>query len=167
MLPDTIKTLAVSEVGFWVQWGLIIQVVAAWLALVVFMLFLLTRIGYRISHKHLKVTLLGIPVRRVRLDNIRNIHTHYVRFGEKWYNHLFLKFDQVLVIQKRRGLIKDFVITPEQRYVFKAELDRAIRNYMGLPPAPTVANTTTFERLAAQAAANKKTPPPANPPPGK
>jgi hypothetical protein len=65
-------------------WTFIGVVVAAWLGLVAVLLFLLTQVRYRVGPKHLKVTLLGIPVRRVRLDNIRNVHTRKSRFVERW-----------------------------------------------------------------------------------
>jgi hypothetical protein len=129
-----------AELDFWVNWWPVLAGVGAWLGLVVILLFLLSRIDYRIGPKHLKVTLLGIPIRRLRLDNIRNIHTRRVRVAEKWHNQLFAKPDRILVIEKRRGLFKSFVITPEQRFVFKMELDRAIRTFMGLPPGPTAAD---------------------------
>ena len=57
--------------------------------------------------------------------------------------------DRILVIEKRRGLIKRLVITPEQRYVFKAELDRAIRACMGLKPAPSFASLTVLDQTTA------------------
>ena len=138
----------VGGVNFWVEWGPLIIVVVAWLALVGLGFFLVGQINYRIGAKSLQVTLLGIPFRWVRLDNIRNIHTRRIRLGEKWHNKLFRKGDRILVIDKRRGLFKRLQITPEQRYVFKADLDRAIRSHLGLPPGPTAASTTTFEKLA-------------------
>ena len=112
------------------QWWLILAVIGIWLALIAFLVFLLLQVRYRIGPKHFKVMILGIPVRRVRLDNIRNLSTRPVWFGEKWHNLLFPRLDRILVIQKKRGLLKNFVVTPENRFVFKTELDRAIRAYL-------------------------------------
>jgi len=33
---------------------------------------------------------------------------------------------RILVIRRRRGWLKDFIITPKNRYVFKAELEQAL-----------------------------------------
>ena len=146
-MDQFVKMLDNSGVGPWREWVPILAVLLAWLGLIFLLLFLLRHIDFRIGPKHLKVTLLGIPIRRVRLDNIRNLHTRRVRFAERWHNMLLTQPDRVLVIEKKRGLIKHFIITPEQRYVFKSELDRAIRAHLGLKPGPTAADTTTFDRM--------------------
>jgi hypothetical protein len=95
-------------------------VVAAWLLLVLILLICLRSVSYRVGRKHLKILVAGVPVRRVRLDNIRNIHTRKVRCLERWHNMLFPTADRLVVIEKRRGLLKRILITPEQRYVFKS-----------------------------------------------
>jgi hypothetical protein len=105
--------------------------------------FALTRVTYRIGPEHLQVVLLGVPVRRVRLDNIRNIHTGKILFAEKWHNTFFPGPDRLLVIEKRRGLMRFLVITPERRFVFKAQLDQAIRERLELDP---VSNSTELQR---------------------
>ena len=119
-------------------WALIGGVVAAWLLLIFVLLFLLGRVSYRVTRKHLQIRVLGVPVRRVRLDNIRNVHMRKVWCLEKWHNMLFPTMDRIVIIEKRRGLIKRMLITPEQRYVFKSEMDRAIRACLGLPEEPPV-----------------------------
>jgi hypothetical protein len=122
--------------------------VVGWLGLIFGLIFCLRRVNYQVGRKHLKVTILGIPVRRVRLDNIRNIHTRKPRFAERWYNMLFPTLDRILVIEKRRGLVKCFVITPEQRYVFRSELDRAIRSHVGLKPLGVTPAAPAQEKAA-------------------
>jgi hypothetical protein len=150
-IDDLIARRDVGGLSGWRAWWPILAIVAIWLALVAFLIFLLTRVNYRVGPKHLKVTVLGIPVRRIRLDNIRNIHTRKTRFAEKWHNTLQPRHDRVLVIEKRHGWFRHFEITPEQRYVFKAELDRAIRAHLGLKPGPTAAQITTFDKMQAPA----------------
>jgi hypothetical protein len=152
-LQSAVAKMGAAWLGNLQGWQLILVVVGIWLGLIVFLCFLLTRINYRVGPKHLKVTLLGVPIRRIRLDNIRALHTRRPRLAEKWHNMLFPTMDRILVIEKRRGLIKRLVITPEQRYVFKAELDRAIRAHVGLRPALTLADVSTFEQ--AQTAATR------------
>lgn len=112
---------------------------------VCFFLWLPTRIRYRITARHLQIRLFGIPIRRVRLDNIRYVGTARVVFAEKWPNGWFPSHHRFLVIRKRRGLIKNFIITPHQRYVFKAEIDRA-RQALGLDETRPPGNTEILER---------------------
>lgn len=165
-----------AGMGAWREWGPIVVVILAWLALIVMLLFLLKQVDYRIGPRHLIVTILGIPVRRVRLDNIRNVHTpgpkRKPKFAERWHNTLHPikpSFDRFLVIERRRGWIKRFVITPEQRYVFKNELDRAIRACLGMKPGPTVGDVTTFEKMTVSPEdmlprGDEEQPPPPSPP---
>ncbi len=162
------------ELGPWGPWLLVLgALVVATLALGI-IVFLVGRIDYRITERHLQVTLLGIPIRRLRLDNVRHISSHRPPVSERWPNQIFIRRDRVLVIEKRRGLFRHFLITPEQRYTFKAALDRAVRAVNGLPPAPTVADRMAFGvMMAAQtglSAIEQGTgvpPPVATPPPPK
>jgi hypothetical protein len=146
-LTDLAGILDDLGLGAWRSWGPIILMIVGWLGLVAWLLFLVTRIRYRIGPRHLSVTLLGLPLRRIAFGNIRAVHTHKPYFSEKWYNTLLPTFDRFLVIEKRRGLFKSIIITPEMRYVFKADLDRAIRGHLGLPSAPTVGETTTYDKM--------------------
>jgi hypothetical protein len=86
-----------------------------------------------------------MTVRRVRLDNIRHISVQPCWFAEKWHNVISMTQDRVLVIHKRRGLVKNLQITPETRLVFKARLDRAIREVMNLPWPPEPAEVDSGE----------------------
>jgi hypothetical protein len=147
------------------QWLLLAGGLAAVLAAVALFVFLVRRIDYRIGPRHLKVTLFGIPLRRLRLDNIRHISTHRPFFCERWQNQVLLRRDRVLVIEKRRGLIRCVLITPEQRFVFKAALDRAIRAANGLPPAPTVADRMVAEEFRPSPGPTAAVSPPGGAPP--
>ncbi len=112
---------------------------------VCFFLWLPTLIRYRITARHLQIRLFGLPIRRVRLDNIKYLGTHPVFFAEKWPNAWFVSHHRFLVIQKKCGLIKNLVITPKHRYVFKAELDHA-RRALGLNETRPPGNTEFLER---------------------
>ena len=118
----------------WSQWiadplrpgtHLAMAVLGGWLLLVVGLLVLLICIRYRVGEKYLIVSIFGIPVRWVRLTNIRHVGTARVRFAEQWHNQILVKPQTVLVIRKRRGLIKNLVITPLHRHAFMAEIERA------------------------------------------
>ena len=97
---------------------------------------LMTRIRYRIGSRHLKVVLFGVRLRRVALDNIESVSK---RAGdgwtERWWSTLKPKH-RLLVIRRRRGLVRNFAVTPRNRYVFKADLERAMQR-VGNRPQPT------------------------------
>ena len=86
---------------------------------------LLLRLRYAVTEKHLRVTLFGLCLRRVRLSEIERVSKRQSGPAEKWHNTL-KPSHRILVIRRRHGLLKEFVITPKNRYVFKAELERAV-----------------------------------------
>ncbi len=91
------------------------------------MLWLITRLRYRIGSRHVKVTLFGICIRRVALENIEAISKR--RGGglaEHWWSTMRPKH-RMLVIRKKRGLFKNFVITPKNRYIFKTDVVRGAK----------------------------------------
>src|SRR5947207_13241886 len=86
---------------------------------------LASQLGYVITERHLKITLFGICLRRIRLADIDCVSKRQLHLAEKWYNTLNPSH-RILVIRRRRGWFKDFIITPKNRYVFKAELEQAL-----------------------------------------
>ncbi len=84
-------------------------------------------IRYHVTRRFLKITWLGLPVRLVRLKNIAHIGSSPVFWAEKWPN-AFKPGNRRLVLLKRSGLIKHLVITPKNHFVFKAELDKAMKH---------------------------------------
>ena len=88
------------------------------------LLSLITLIRYRITTRYLEVRFLGICVRRLLHEDIRYISKHRSGWAEFWWNTLW-PAKRILVIRRRSGWLKNFVITPPSRYIFKAELDRA------------------------------------------
>src|SRR6266566_511520 len=83
------------------------------------------RLRYRITERHLKVTLFGVCLRRIHLSDIERVSKRPVNRAEKWHNTL-RPAHRVLVIRRRHGWFRDFVITPKNRYVFKSELEQAM-----------------------------------------
>jgi hypothetical protein len=96
----------------------------------------MTRIRYRVGSRHLKVVLFGIRLRRVALDSIESVSK---RAGdgwtERWWSTLKPKH-RLLIIRRRRGLVRNFAVTPKNRYVFKADLERAMQR-VGNRPKPS------------------------------
>jgi uncharacterized protein (UPF0248 family) len=86
---------------------------------------LASRLRYVLTDRHLKVTLFGLCLRRIRLADIESVSKRQAHRAEKWYNTL-KPAHRILVIRRRRGLFKDFIITPRNRYVFKTELEQTL-----------------------------------------
>src|SRR5881394_1712272 len=88
---------------------------------------LASQLRYVLTERHLKVTLFGLSLRRIRLADIETVSKRQAHWAEKWYNTL-KPAHRILVIRRRRGWFKDFIITPKNRYVFKAQLEQALSN---------------------------------------
>src|ERR1044072_3372653 len=106
-----------------------ILVFCALCVLVAILLFLwiMTRIRYRIGSRHVKVLLFGITIRRIALTSIEGGSK---RRGDGWAEHWSSTMHpkhRTLVIRRNRGLCKNVIITPKNRYVFKTDLERALR----------------------------------------
>jgi|ERR1051326_5714120 hypothetical protein len=86
---------------------------------------LASRLRYVLTKRHLKVTLFGLCLRRIRLADIAGVSKRQSKWAEKWYNTLKPSHRR-LVVRRRNGWPKEFVITPKNRYVFKADLERAL-----------------------------------------
>jgi len=100
-------------------------------------LWLVRQIRYRIGSRHVKVILFGIALRRVALANIETVSKRCADgWSEHWWSTMKPKH-RMLVLRRRRGLFKNFVITPRNRYVFKTDLERALRRVAGGPRDPS------------------------------
>ena len=120
----------------WQNYLEVVAVTGAWLGVIVLAVLLKKSIRYSVGPRHVKVKILWfLPVRRVRLDNLRYIATNSPHWAERWTNLIFLRRDRILHLRKRRGLFRSLVISPEKRILFKAEIERA-RETLGLPPLP-------------------------------
>lgn len=115
---------------------------------------MVTRIRYRIASRHVKVLLFGICIRRLAFDKIDSVSKRRGEgLAENWWSTMRPKH-RMLVLRRKRGLFKNFVITPKNRYIFKTELERAMQR-AGLAAAPTEAlpseNETNDEGAAESA----------------
>jgi hypothetical protein len=89
-------------------------------------LWVISRIRYRIGSKYLKVVLFGLVLRRVAFSDIESISKRRAGgLAEHWWSTMRPKH-RLLVIRRRHGLCPNFVITPRNRYAFRADLERAM-----------------------------------------
>lgn len=88
------------------------------------LLWSVTSIRYQITPRYLRVTWLGVPVRWIRLADIKHIGNKPVAWAERWPNVLF-DSRRTLVLRRRRGLFRSFLITPKYPFEFKMTLEQA------------------------------------------
>ncbi len=119
---------------------MVVQVAAALVALILAYLVVIPLIRYRVTPHWLLITLLGLPIRWVSLKNIRFITDHCKEASERWPNTHNPK-TRMLYIRKRRGFFRNLMITPHKRFVFKAELEKAIH---ALDPKASLEDTRFF-----------------------
>src|ERR1051325_6542186 len=95
------------------------------------------QLRYAVTARHLQVRLFGFCVRRIPFSEIVRVSKRQTRRAEKWCNTL-RGSHRMLVIRRRRGWFRDFIITPKNRYVFKAELEAAMARWrsQGDPQTP-------------------------------
>jgi hypothetical protein len=102
----------------------------------------MTQIHFRIGSRHLKVTLFGLTLRRIALTDIAYASKREPKgMAERWYSTLKTTHRR-LVIERKTGLRKYFCITPQNRYVFLADLKSAVRR---VDPAAEWAALRAFE----------------------
>jgi len=85
-------------------------------------------ISYRITDTALEVLILGRAMRRVRLADIEDVHRRGALVHENWSS---LKFWNSVTIRRRSGLLRNFVITPDDPDGFVARLQDAVRRRAG------------------------------------
>jgi hypothetical protein len=97
---------------------------AGGLAALVALLLSVKTVRYRIGSKFLVISWLGIPVRWVRLSNIAHVTPERFAWSERWFNAFRVRH-RILTIHRRTGLMRKMCISPKNRFVFRAELNRA------------------------------------------
>jgi hypothetical protein len=106
---------------------LITCAVAGLMFFALFVVWLQTKIQYRIGSKHLKISCLGVTLRKIELTDIKRVSKRkMVRVAEYWYSTTKPKH-RLLTIQRHTGLRKFVVISPKNRYVFMSDLKNAVQ----------------------------------------
>ena len=106
----------------------IILTVAVVLASAGLVLWSASSIRYHVTPTHLKITWLGVPVRRIRLDDIKRVGTRPAVWAERWPSTL-RNNGRLLVIRRRSGWLRSLVITPKYPFEFRNELEQARRSH--------------------------------------
>ena len=102
--------------------ALIVAFICAWL---------ITRIRYRVGSRHVKVLLFGVCIRRFPIASIESVSKRRgTGLAEHWWSTMQPKH-RMLVLRRRRGICRNFIITPKNRYVFKTDVERALRRING------------------------------------
>ena len=101
-------------------------ILAVMLATAVLLAFLalMGTIAYRITAEALEIMVLGRVVRRIRLDDIEEVHRRGAFLHENWSGP---KFWNSVIIRRKTGLLKNIVISPADPDHFVEELAESIR----------------------------------------
>ena len=101
-------------------------IVKAMLVSAVVLAFLATvgTIAYRIAPTALEVLILGRVIRRLPLADIEEVHRRGALIHENWSS---LKFWNSVTIRRRSGLLRHFVISPDDPDDFVVRLQDAVR----------------------------------------
>lgn len=81
-------------------------------------------IRYRLTDAAVEVLILGRVARRILLSDIEEIHRHGALFHESWSG---LKFWNAVTIRRRSGLLRNFVISPDDPDAFATRVQDRVR----------------------------------------
>jgi hypothetical protein len=115
------------------------------LGVLVLLLWVRGQIRYRVSRHHLEINLFGLPLRRIKLVDIRRVAKRSAPWRcERWPNALF-SHKRRLLVERASGSPKYILITPEYRYEFKSELEQAIQRSRTSAAAETTGKSATSQ----------------------
>lgn len=81
--------------------------------------------SYQITQTHLVISILGLPLRRIKLSTIVSVSKRRRYRAELWLSTWQVSHRK-LVIRRDRGWFREMVITPKYRYVFRKALETAV-----------------------------------------
>ena len=96
-----------------------------WIGGLVLLAILFFSVNYRVTPTRLWITILGIPIRSIRIRDIRHMGTDPKLWAERWYNTLSPE-NRRLVIRRKHGILcRTMILTPKNPYVLMHELEQA------------------------------------------
>jgi hypothetical protein len=117
-----------------------------------FVVWLQTKIQYRIGSKQFKISCLGLTLRKIDLTDIKRVSKRKLGpIAEYWYSTTKPKH-RLLTIQRHTGFRRFVVISPKNRYVFMSDLKNAVQRvkpdanldtFMDQAPEPGSDNSTS------------------------
>lgn len=100
-------------------------ILGADIALVGSLLYAVATLSYRVTDKAVEVLILGHSVRRIRLDDIEEVHRGGAFWNEHWTN---FKLWNSVTLRRKSGWLRNFVITPDKPSEFIVELAQKLEN---------------------------------------
>ena len=91
--------------------------------------FLLKGVQYRIGRSKLRICVWGLKLRSIAYEDIEQVSKTRSRPAENWGTTLQFGHRQ-LVICRKTGFLREVIITPQMRYVFRNDLEEAIARWM-------------------------------------
>lgn len=86
-----------------------------------------TQVRYRVSRHCVRILLFGVCLRRLDFEEIESVSKRRPEgWTENWSN-TFQSSHRVLVLRRRKGLRRCIIITPKNRYILKAAIEKAIQ----------------------------------------
>lgn len=102
-----------------------------------FVIWLMGHLRYQIRSRDIKIRLFGVRLRRIALSNIDYVTKRRPEgLTEYWWSTM-RPSHRTLVIRLKKGWRRNILLTPRNRYIFKADLERAMRragNPVSEPP---------------------------------
>lgn len=134
------------KIAVFVALGLLIYIfVVIWLK---------TKLRYQLTSQDFRITLFGFRLRRVPLERIQSVTKRRpAGLAENWSNTLHPSH-RMLFIRLNRGLRKNLIITPRNRYVFKTELERTMAKLNPSAPLPSSSQDLEEASMANEASPN-------------
>ena len=95
------------------------------IAIVLAVLWVVTRIRYTIDDRYVRVALGRITLRKIALADIESVETQYPLWNEHWCNTVWA-FGRIVRLRRRSGCVRNFIITPVNRDEFIRQLNERL-----------------------------------------
>ena len=82
-------------------------------------------IRYQLGEQGVEVLVGRWPMRRIRYDDIESVRCGYTFWNEHWTARLDV-WRTAVTIRRRSGIMRNFVITPDDPEAFVSELQRRL-----------------------------------------
>lgn len=100
-------------------------ILGIWIGGITLLALMFFSVNYRVTATRLWITIFGIPIRCIRIRDIRHMGTDPKVWAERWYNTLSPE-NRRLVIRRKHGILcRTMILTPKNPYVLMHELEKA------------------------------------------